>query len=337
MSNSPLHDNIYPVDVVISWVDGSDPALAEKRRSYMKQGEAARRSSGAHSTRFASVNEIRYCVLSIMKFAPFVRNIFIVTDNQDPLLYNDIKTYYPEKLNSFRIVDHKEIFEGYEEYLPTFNSISIGNMVWRIKGLSDNFVYFNDDTFLIRAVKPTDWFRDKKPVMRGKWVPAPFPRVIWNSIREGFNKHLLGNKDFQARASFHMGQWNSARLAGYRVRYFTNSHTPHPVERKTVEEYFRNNSGVFEKNIAYRFRHPSQFTFIALSNHLQLLSGNSQTEKPGVVYMQPHKRAPGYIKDKIRLCENNTGIQFLCVQSLDLCQKKQQDEILEWMEKLLGL
>ncbi|MCU0459319.1 MAG: Stealth CR1 domain-containing protein, partial [Bacteroidales bacterium] len=65
-----------PVDVVIAWVDGDDPRLVEKRSRYQSGGRITT-ASGAHPTRFASSNEIRYCVLSILRFAPFVRNIFI--------------------------------------------------------------------------------------------------------------------------------------------------------------------------------------------------------------------------------------------------------------------
>jgi len=327
----------HPVDAVIAWVDGNDPGLAEKRSHYISGGKSSSLSSGAHSTRFASINEIRYCVLSIMKFAPFIRNIFIITDGQDPDLYNDIKTYFPERLDSFRIVDHKEIFEGFEEYLPTFNSISIGNMIWRIRGLSENFVYFNDDTFLIREIKPEDWFINNRPVLRGKWVPLPLTRILWTRLKTGINRHLLANKDYRPRASFHMGQWNSAYLAAYRVRYFTNSHTPHPVERKTVEEFFVKNTSLLENNIKYRFRNYKQFTFIALSNHLQLRAGNRQIADAEVAYLQPFKHGAGYIEKKIRLCENKAGIKFLCVQSLDLCKKEEQEKVLGWMEKILNL
>ncbi|HCC69756.1 MAG TPA: capsular biosynthesis protein [Bacteroidales bacterium] len=337
MTENFKHRKNHPIDVVIAWVDGNDPELAEKRNRYITKGASASLSLGAHSTRFASNNEIRYCVLSIMKFAPFVRNIFIVTDGQDPDLYNDIKTYFPEKLKSLRIVDHKEIFEGFEKYLPTFNSISIGNMIWRIKGLSGNFVYFNDDTFLIRNIQPEDWFINGKPVMRGRWVPFPLPRILWDPMKKGINKYVLGNTDYQPRASFHMGQWNSAYLAGYRRRYFTNSHTPHTAERKTVEDFFNKNTHALEKNIAYRFRNHAQFTFIALSNHLQLRAGNRQIADPGLAYLQPYNRGPGDIEKKTRLCEDNKDIKFLCVQSLDLCKKDEQEKILGWMKALLDL
>jgi len=335
MTGENGHQGPHPVDVVIAWVDGDDPELARKRRQYLDEKDHENLPSGAHATRFASINEIKYCVLSIMRFAPFVRNIFIVTDGQDPGLDKDILTYFPGRAGSVRIVDHKEIFRGFEKYLPTFNSISIGNMVWRIKGLSENFVYFNDDTFLIRPVKKEDWFIDNKPVLRGKWVPFPLPRILWTHLKVRFKRLLQGNKDYQPRASFHMGQWNSAFLAGYRLRYFTNSHTPHTVERQTVAAFFSRNQELLEKNISYRFRNYKQFTFIALSNHLQLRSGNRQIAHPSLAYLQPFRRAHDYTDKKIRYCENNPGIKYLCVQSLDLCEKEKQDRVLNWLQKIL--
>lgn len=325
-----------PIDVVIAWVDGDDPKLAEKRNRYLS-GARITTSSGAHSTRFASSNEIRYCVLSILRFAPFVRNIFIVTDEQDPGIDTDVRKYFPDRVDSLRIVDHREIFEGFEKYLPTFNSISIANMIWRIRGLSDNFVYFNDDTFLVRPLKPEDWFMNGRPVIRGKWVPAPLPREVWNHGRTFLQRKILGNSSFEPRASFHAAQWNAAVKLGFRFRYFTNAHTPHAVSKQSVEKFLGSNTPLLEKNISYRFRDYSQFTFIALANHLQLLEGNRNIARPDLVYLKPVNRPEAYIEDKIRHCESKPEIRFMCAQSLDMCPVSYHERLFIWLERLLQL
>jgi len=172
----------HTIDVVIAWVDGADPKHKKKRLSFLDNKDVGE-LAGAAETRFNSLNEVEYCVLSILKFAPFVRNIYIVTDNQDPKIDSAVKKYFPERHKDIRIVDHKEIFEGYEKFLPTFNSICISNMLWRIKGLSNHFVYFNDDIFLLRSIKPEDWFVDSKPVLRGSWSTPPFERLLWDQIK----------------------------------------------------------------------------------------------------------------------------------------------------------
>ena len=186
--------NTKPIDVVIAWVDGSDPDLNKKRMEYLDPRQK-KTVPGADSTRFNSLNEISYCVLSIFKFAPFVRNIFIVTDNQNPNVHDLVQKYYPTRVSDIRIVDHTEIFKGYENHLPTFNSICISNMLWAIEGLSNQFVYFNDDIFLVRPLNPSVWFQNNRPVLRGKWVFPPYERLFWEGLKSFFYKNFLRKKN----------------------------------------------------------------------------------------------------------------------------------------------
>jgi hypothetical protein len=329
-------ENSQPIDVVIAWVDGNDPRLKEKRERFIK-GAPPIKFSGASATRFASTNEIRYCVLSILKFAPFVRNIFIVTDEQDPNIYEEVRKYFPERLNAIRIVDHKEIFRGHEEYLPTFNSISIGNMVWRIEGLSENFVYFNDDVFLIRDIKPSDWIIENRPVLRGRWVLPPYLKIFRNRIRVFINRELLNNPGYHPKFSFHLVQWNAASLLGMKFRLFFNCHTPHVVNRKRVEDFYTKNNSLLEKNISYRFRDQAQFNVTTLANHMEILSGNRNTEKLNLGYLVPSYYSKRRLNKKMRRCETHPGVKSVCVQSLDTASKEDQDKIFNWMDRILNL
>ena len=324
-----------PIDAVILWVNGSDPPLTEKRNRYLKDIRGSSHPS-VNPTRFSSVNEIRYCVLSIFKFAPFVRNMFIVTDGQDPDLYEDIKTLFPERLNSFRIVDHKEMFRGYEKYLPTFNSLSIESMIWRIKGLSDNFIYFNDDLFLIRDHQPEDWFRNNRPVLRGKWQLVPYRKMFNRYIKIAVNRYLRNNPDYMPKFSFYLRQWNAASLLGMKTRYFFHCHTPHPLNRTRLENFFAKNNALLEKNIACRFRNPDQYIMISLANHLEIMDGNRQFEKLNLGYLDPYY-SKGRLERRIRRCENDPGIKSVCAQSLDVLGGEVQDRIFGWMDRILGL
>ena len=128
------------VDVVIAWVDGNDPELKQKRMQYQANTQA---SDAVSDTRFASNHEIYYNIASILKYVPFCRHIYIVTDGQQPEWINDFVTEGICDAGKIRIVDHREIFAGYEQYLPTFNTRSIETMLWNIQGLSDYFFYLN--------------------------------------------------------------------------------------------------------------------------------------------------------------------------------------------------
>jgi len=335
MTADPTSQSPYPIDAVILWVDGSDPRLAEKRKRYLN-GASGSNHPGAHPTRFSSVNEIRYCVLSIFKFAPFVRNLFIVTDGQDPNLYEDIKTIFPERLSSLRIVDHKEIFRGYEKYLPTFNSTSIESMVWRIKDLSDNFIYFNDDLFLIREHQPGEWFRNNRPVLRGKWRLAPYRKIFNKYFKIALNRYLRNNPDYKPNLSFYISQWHAASLLGMKTRYFFHCHTPHPLSRTRLENFYAENNVLLETNIADRFRNQDQYTMIALANHLEIRDGTRQFEKLNLGYLHPYY-SNRRLERRIRQCENDPGIKSICVQSLDVLGREVQDRIFGWMDRILGL
>src|SRR5690606_23049320 len=156
-------------------VDGADPAHRARLDAYLA-GLPGRRPPAAHSTRFSDIGEIDYCVASILRYAPWLQRIHIVSDAQTPRIVEQLRgTPYADRV---RVVDHREIFAGFEQHLPTFNSRSIISLLWRIPGLSDDFVYFNDDMLLLREVAPADFFRDGRIVLRGEWRSQSMPGAM---------------------------------------------------------------------------------------------------------------------------------------------------------------
>lgn len=323
-----------PIDVVITWVDGNDPKHKEKVN--LELGNRARKNiPGANSKRFESADEIKYCVLSILKFAPFVRNIFIVTDEQDPNLNEIVEKYFPSRSKTIRIVDHKEIFRGFEENLPTFNNRSIGTMIWRIDGLADKYVHFNDDIFLIRDVTPDMWFNGDRPIINGSWKIIPLHRIFYQQIRLFVKRSILGNKEWEPRAAYHMGQWISAYKAGFRLRYFCFDHTPKALNNNIAKEYFENNPQDLKTYSSFKFRNYKQIVFQSLFYHLEILKGNRNFQKPNLVYVQPLGRNSEYMSEKLRECETSLNTHYLCVQDLESSTKTQKYEVFEWLKKLI--
>jgi hypothetical protein len=93
--------------------------------------------------RWACNDEILYCLKSIDKHAPWIRKIWIVSDAETP----DISSLSDALRAKIRFSYHRGLFEGFEDALPTFNSRAIESTIWRIPGLTDRFIYFNDDVF----------------------------------------------------------------------------------------------------------------------------------------------------------------------------------------------
>ena len=336
MSDNSASAHGNPIDAVILWVDGSDPRLAEKRNYYLALEKKTSAHPGALSSRFASSDEIRYCVLSILTFAPFIRNIFIVTDEQDPDLYAEVRARFPEKADCLRIVDHKEIFRGYEQYLPTFNSSSIHTMTWRIEGLAENYLYFNDDMILIREFKPEDWFIDGRPVLRGKWLLPPYRRIAGNYLKVLINKYIHNNRDYQPKISFYIRQWKSAALLGMKGRYFFQCHTPYPLSRKTLENFFTGNGELLEKTISYRFRDSEQILTQSLAYHLEILNGNKNFKKLNLGYLHPYY-SENRLNRRINRCRKDSRIRSVCIQNIEMLSSGQREKIFSWLDTVLNL
>ena len=240
-------------------------------------------------TRFNSLNEIKYCLISILKFAPYLRKIFIVTDQQDPNIYPLVQKYFPKRISDIHIVDHLEIFQGFESFLPTFNSICISNMLWKIKGLSDKFIYFNDDVFIVRPTNPSTFFKNNRPVLRGKWRLPPYERILWDKTKYFFKKLFMGVEK-EKTPSFQINQWNAAKLLGFNFRFFMSGHVPLALNKKKLEEFFTDNPEILKQNIGYRFRSYNQFNTVSLANHIEYNKGNLNVFNSNGLYIKPYKR-----------------------------------------------
>ena len=321
------------IDAVIAWVDGSDPALVKRQQKYLKF-ELNKNPPGAEKTRFNSLNEIKYCLISILKFAPYLRKIFIVTDQQDPNIYPLVQKYFPKRISDIHIVDHLEIFQGFESFLPTFNSICISNMLWKIKGLSDKFIYFNDDVFIVRPTNPSTFFKNNRPVLRGKWRLPPYERILWDKTKYFFEKLFMGVEK-EKTPSFQINQWNAAKLLGFNFRFLMSGHIPLALNKKKLEEFFTDNPEILKQNIVYRFRSYNQFNTVSLANHIEYNKGNLNVVTSNGLYLKPYKRNDNYILKKFLNYQKDKEILFLCIQSLDLASNSIQHLVQKKMNEIL--
>src|SRR5690606_15699624 len=138
----------FDVDVVFTWVNDQDPHWKNKKREALKEYCEFTEFSN-NDARFENHNELFYSVNSVLKYLTWVRNIYIVTDNQLPIIL--------EENEKIKIVDHLDIID--KKYLPTYNSHVIEANLHKIEGLSENFIYFNDDVFVAKPLEKSHFFR----------------------------------------------------------------------------------------------------------------------------------------------------------------------------------
>jgi len=100
--------------------------------------------------RYRDMNEMKYSLRSIEQFAPWIRKIFIVTNGQVP---NWLNLNHPR----IELITHDMIFAN-KSHLPVFASPAIESNLHRIPGLSEKFLYFNDDVMLGNEIWPDDFW-----------------------------------------------------------------------------------------------------------------------------------------------------------------------------------
>jgi len=224
----------FPIDVVYTWVDGSDSRWRAKRDSALSRYRGRLSAESANESRYASRDELRYSMRSLALFAPWVNRIWLVTDEQIP-------AWLEVSHDQITIVDHRDLFSG-RGRLPTFNSHAIETQLHQIPGLSEHFLYFNDDVLLGRAVFPNAFFEANG-----------LPKVVLSTAKVDPGPVLPS--DTPATAA---GKNNRALIAefGSRVSYKVK-HCPHPLRRSILAEIEKRFTDAVESTAARQFRHPA--------------------------------------------------------------------------------
>ena len=318
------------IDAVITWVDGGDPAHRRKLDEYLASLGRPRPET-ADPTRFSDDGELAWCLASIVRFAPWFRHVHVVTDAQRPPLLDALRgTSWESRV---RLVDHRELFAGFEDCLPTFNSRSIIGMLWRIPGLAERFVYFNDDFFLLRALAPEDFFRGERIVQRGDWRPQA--RFRWDKRLA----RMLGRdaRDGDDKAGNHVAQELSARIAGFEREYFRLYHNPFPFRVSAMAAFFAAHPGLLAENAAHRLRSARQFKGESLAAHLAFAHDQAEIDdRLRVVQLKPSEQAAWRLRAKLRRADRDPRVAFACVQSLEKAAPELHAELVRWLDARIG-
>ena len=126
-----------PIDVLIKYIDLSDPFL---KRDGIKQIKKDKDNG-----------ELKYCLRSIFKFIPWVRKIFILMPNEKVSFLKPLE----EIKEKIVYIKDKDLLGFDSESSTAFQYI-----LFRLKdfGISDNFLLMDDDYFIGKPLKKTDFF-----------------------------------------------------------------------------------------------------------------------------------------------------------------------------------
>lgn len=166
----------FPIDFVVTWLDPSDP---EWQREFIKYKSEYTKTAYNSAARYREWDLFRYWFRAVENYAPWVNKVFLVTNGKFPAWIN-------ENNPKLVLVKHSDYIPT--EYLPTFNSHTIELNMNKIPGLSEHFVYFNDDFYLNAPVSPEYYFKEGLPCDCN--VESVYSVPIYNK-RDGFSISII--------------------------------------------------------------------------------------------------------------------------------------------------
>lgn len=249
------------IDFVLTWVDGSDKEWIALKRKYENSAAMSRYDLDINGDcRYRDYGLLKYWFRAIEQFAPWVHRVFFVTCGQKPI-------WLDESNPKLRLVSHDEYIPA--KYLPTFQSRTIELNLHRIADLSERFVLFNDDMFLLRPVKPEYFFKNGRPViccdlgiphwigsnnasrmiLNNSWrlkLSLNVERLVWKNIWKFTDLRALGFA--RAVKNFLSFAVNRTLIVG------SFGHLVQPHLKSTLEEIWRVQPKIMERTSQSRFR-----------------------------------------------------------------------------------
>ncbi|MFJ5837150.1 stealth family protein [Streptomyces shenzhenensis] len=294
-----VNDVTFPVDVVYTWVDGEEPGMRAKRARYRERGTAEILDKETNASRYTSHDELKYSLRSLAMYADFVRHIYLVTDGQKPYWLDD-------RAPGITVVDHRDIFP--QDVLPVFNSHAIETRLHHIPGLSEHYLYFNDDVFVGRRVTAEHFFHGSglmkipvSPLKIGVGKPHA-EETATNSASKNVRRLLLDKFGRMTTNNF--------------------MHTPLPQQRgalRALEELFPQD---VRRTTASRFRSPQDIAMTApLLYQYALMTGLGVPGRFSFRYVNISRPdAEARLADLRR----NRRFDFFCLNDVDVLPEERE-------------
>ena len=244
-------DVTFDIDMVFSWVDGT--AVEFQRARALRMQSYVVGAGDDSEARYRQIDELKYALRSVYLFAPWVRRIFIVSDSPRPTWLDE----HP----SVTMVASEEFFQN-PSVLPTHNSHAVESQLQHIPGLSEHFIYSNDDMFFGRPVHPDMFFS-----------PGGVTKFIEATTRIGLGETNPNRSGFENAARV------NRRLLRERFGRITTRHLEHaatPLRKSVLLELEREFGEDFERTAASTFRSSTDISVTnSLYHYYALMTGRA--------------------------------------------------------------
>lgn len=259
-----LQTERYDIDFVLSWMDPHDENWRKEKAKYWGIEIRDPNYDVNQVARFRDWDNLQYWFRGVEQFAPWVRKIYFVTWDTVPDWLN---TDHPK----LQVVRDREIIP--EDCVPAFSPNPMETNLHRIPGISEHFVFFNDDMFLLNPMSPEDFYRNGLPREMAVSYPLtndlgndPFHHMLLTMmgvVNGFFDKKQVQKKHWKKWFNPVYGKQNIHNILTAYNRFFSCimiPHLPSSMRKSTYEEVWNAIPGQLMTTASHRFRNLTDIT-----------------------------------------------------------------------------
>lgn len=292
------------IDLVYTWVDGNDTAWQKEKDKWAKV-YGLEKTWRTNRARYVDNGELKYSLRSVEKYAPWINNIYIVTNGQVPKWLN---TDHPK----IKIITHDQIMPKSE--LPTFNSMAIEANLAHIPNLSEKFLYANDDFFIGRAVTPGFFYtpRGKSKLIISETIPKQDELFDYYSQVVKYSFNLIYKKDSKEKEI----PVFTHNITPYLKSYFLECEKEYKNEfEKVTKAKFRQNNTIIRYIVSYYTKNKGMALYVSPLIRKDLYTDTIDTD---------------YLDAQIKL---KKPVLF-CINDVEMLQDSDREMIKPFLQKL---
>jgi len=265
------------IDFVLLWVNNKDPLWKREMQKYSSKSI----SYANNKNNYRDWDNLQYLFRAFEYFTPWVNKIHFVT-------YGHVPSWLNINNPKLSIVKHSDFLEDYN--LPVFNSRAIEVNLHKIPNLSEKFVYFNDDFFILEKLSPNAFFKNNLPIdvcISDIMHEGEIAHTIVNNIdiiNKHHNRHINTNLTKRSIILNNFTKWFSIKYGKYVLNTllllkwktftgFLTNHHPQPYLKSTFIELWRLEKNILNLTSSSKFK-DSKDVNQYLFRYWQLVKGN---------------------------------------------------------------
>ena len=279
---------LAPIDLVFTWVNSDDPEWKELYNQHTPNVER----DGTSLSRFHSRDELKYALRSWDTYAPFINHIHIVSNCKPPV-------WLDTDHERISWIPHEDILPA--SALPTFSSHAIETSLHKIPGISNLFIYSNDDFLLTRDAYPSDFYY---PSGIAKVRLEPYGMVN-GEVTEGHPDYLNGARNANRLIEDEFGVTTTQLV----------THSPQPLRQDVLEELDQKFGEDITRTAHNKFRMSDDVAVTGyLHAHYAITTGKAISDTTPVQLIQQNHRFRKLFDDLIANKGNNSQLPLsICV------------------------